>query len=82
MTRDRYIVRSAPGSTDGLPERPQVIDTETGESLCEPWALNDWGRAEAFAAGMNADAMQEAEEEIFFAEIERAFDRALGESRN
>ena len=52
---ERYIVRGTDWAQDepDTISRPEVFDTETGESLGGRWALNDWDRAEAFARELN-----------------------------
>jgi hypothetical protein len=55
MTDERYIVRGtdhAQAEPDPI-SRPEVFDRQTGQNVAGPWALNDWHRAETFAAELN-----------------------------
>lgn len=52
----RYVTRGTDWAQDepDTISRPEVLDTSTGETVGGPWALNDWGRAERFAAELEA----------------------------
>lgn len=52
MTVDRYEVR--PKNPDDTVQRPVIVDTTDDSIFSDEWALNDWDRARAFAAELNA----------------------------
>lgn len=54
MSDARYIVRGTDHAQDepDTISRPEVFDTKTNKSVGGRWRLNDWDRAERFAAEM------------------------------